>query len=48
MQNFRELLSTINHHDLKQQKEILDSTITVFQGDHKQVDDMLVLGIKLG
>ena len=48
MQNFRKLLLSINSYDLAKQKETLISTIEEYQGDRKQVDDMLVLGLKLG
>lgn len=47
MQNFRELLCSIKNLNLAQQREELDKTITAYQGDKKQVDDMLVLGVKL-
>jgi serine phosphatase RsbU (regulator of sigma subunit) len=47
MQNFRELLLSIHHKTLPEQNEILNQTITAFQGERKQVDDMLVFGVRL-
>ncbi len=47
MNNFKNLLLGIQNKSLDHQKEIIKSTITDFQGERKQVDDMVVLGIKL-
>ena len=48
MQNFRKLLLSIQSLELDKQKETLISTIEEYQGYRKQVDDMLVLGLKIG
>ena len=45
--NFRKLLLSIFHEDLETQKTILNSTIEGYMGEEKQVDDMLVFGIKV-
>jgi serine phosphatase RsbU (regulator of sigma subunit)/tetratricopeptide (TPR) repeat protein len=47
MYNFRKLLFKAYLQDLAQQKELLISTIEDFKGDRKQVDDMLVIGIRI-
>lgn len=44
---FRKLLQTIHQKPLKQQKEILNQTIEDWKGKHPQVDDILVIGLKL-
>ncbi len=46
---FRETLLAINHQPLAQQKQVLDTTITdwIKEGDEKQIDDILVVGLKL-
>ncbi|HOP03234.1 MAG TPA: tetratricopeptide repeat protein [Tenuifilaceae bacterium] len=46
MQSFRELLFSINAHSLASQKQKIEETITTYQGERKQVDDMLVLGVR--
>ncbi len=45
MQNFRQLLFSINSLDLASQKQKIDQTITTYKGEKKQVDDMLVMGV---
>ncbi len=47
LSNFRELLLSIQELDFAKQKEVLNDTIIEFQGDKKQVDDMLILGLKI-
>jgi serine phosphatase RsbU (regulator of sigma subunit)/Tfp pilus assembly protein PilF len=47
MYNFRKLLFNAYPLALAQQKNLLVSTIEDFKGDRKQVDDMLVLGIRI-
>jgi serine phosphatase RsbU (regulator of sigma subunit)/tetratricopeptide (TPR) repeat protein len=46
LQTFKKLLLSINCHSLLQQKEVLSSTIQEYQGNRKQVDDMIVMGIR--
>lgn len=47
MQNFKELLISVNQFSPDAQKEKISTTIATFQGDNKQVDDMLVLGVRI-
>jgi serine phosphatase RsbU (regulator of sigma subunit)/HAMP domain-containing protein len=48
MQNkFRDLLLKIHEKSMEQQKTILDSTLEAWKGDEEQVDDILVMGIKI-
>lgn len=47
LHNFRTLLMGICVLDTKEQKQALVQTIEEYQGDKKQVDDMLVLGVRL-
>ena len=42
-----DLLTSINQSSLDKQKEVLESTFTSWQGDLEQVDDVLVVGIKV-
>lgn len=44
---FKELLLTIQDKTMIEQKEILDSTIEEWKGDYEQIDDILVIGIRL-
>lgn len=45
--NFEKLLVEISHLQSTTQKQILDSTIVQWRGGHEQVDDILVIGIKI-
>lgn len=45
--NFRELLVSMQDKEMYEQKEILDSTIESWRGEHEQVDDILVIGIRV-
>lgn len=45
--NFKKLLLNIQAKSLSEQKQILDSTLEEFRGNHKQVDDILVMGFKV-
>ncbi|MDD2279967.1 MAG: SpoIIE family protein phosphatase, partial [Bacteroidales bacterium] len=47
LHNFRTLLMDICALDIKEQKRTLVRTIEEHKGDKKQVDDMLVLGVRL-
>lgn len=42
----RHLLLTISKYPLMDQERILDETITSWMGDHEQIDDMMILGVK--
>lgn len=45
--NFKKLLLDINHLSMKKQKDALNSKIEEWKGDHDQIDDILVMGIKI-
>lgn len=45
--NFQNLLFEIHEKPMNQQKEILNKTIEEWRGDYMQLDDILVIGIKL-
>lgn len=45
--NFRSLLFSIHNKDLADQKKIVIRTIEEYKGERKQVDDMLVLGVRI-
>lgn len=47
LNSLKDLLLSIQEHDVKTQKDILNNTIVEYQGDNKQVDDMLILGVKI-
>ena len=44
---FNDLLLEIHQKPMEEQKEILDRTIQAWMGDHKQTDDILVMGVRL-
>ena len=46
-QNFKKLLLEIHTFPLQKQRELLEEKLNVWQGDLEQVDDILVVGIKL-
>lgn len=45
--NLQELLASIQEKPMKEQREILNKKITDWKAGHSQLDDMLVMGIKL-
>ena len=45
--NFKLLLTEIHSLPMAKQREKLDSALTLWKGKYKQVDDILVLGVKL-
>jgi serine phosphatase RsbU (regulator of sigma subunit) len=45
--NFRKLLTQISHLDSATQKVKLDETLLTWQGGQEQVDDVLVIGVKV-
>ncbi len=45
--NFRNLLIEINDLPMKEQKEVLTETLESWQGNIPQVDDILVIGLKI-
>jgi serine phosphatase RsbU (regulator of sigma subunit) len=44
---FKDLIASIQNLEMQLQSEILSKTIDEYKGDQKQVDDMLVLGLKI-
>jgi serine phosphatase RsbU (regulator of sigma subunit) len=44
---FKSLLSSIHHLDGNQQHEIISKTFEEWKGDHFQVDDVLVMGLRI-
>lgn len=45
--NFKRLLLEINHLSMQEQKETLDIKIEEWKGQNHQIDDILVMGIKI-
>ncbi len=45
--NFKELLLAIHEEPMKDQKKILDKTFAAWKGDNPQVDDVLVIGLRV-
>ncbi|OJJ18163.1 hypothetical protein BKI52_25370 [marine bacterium AO1-C] len=45
---FRELLADVHNLPMHEQYAILENTLTNWMGDQSQVDDILVMGIRLG
>lgn len=45
--NLKELLISISKHRMDEQQKILDDTIETWRGDLEQVDDIMVIGIKI-
>lgn len=44
---FRELLLTINEKDVQEQYHILNKELNAWKGNHEQVDDILIIGVKI-
>lgn len=47
VQTFKEVLLNIYFHPMQRQKEILNSTIDAWRGDIEQIDDMIVIGVRI-
>lgn len=45
--SFRELLSAMHHRPLQEQRDILEHRLKTWMQDQKQVDDILVVGVRL-
>jgi serine phosphatase RsbU (regulator of sigma subunit) len=45
--NFRKLLTEVSKSELKDQHYILDKSLTDWQGVHEQVDDVLLIGVRV-
>lgn len=46
VRKFRELLLSISHLDMNEQKEILDKTFEDWKGKEQQIDDVLIVGLR--
>ncbi len=44
---FRQLLVEISNYSMNEQKQILNSTIEEWKGENEQVDDILVIGVRI-
>ena len=44
---FKEVLQNIQDRPMSEQKIILDQTIRDWRGEYEQVDDILVIGVKI-
>jgi ligand-binding sensor domain-containing protein/serine phosphatase RsbU (regulator of sigma subunit) len=44
---FRQLLESLHKEEMSKQKEILSETFNNWKGSHEQIDDVLVIGIRL-
>lgn len=44
---FKELLIGINGSSLQKQKDIIEQTFYKWKGEHEQVDDVLIMGVKI-
>jgi serine phosphatase RsbU (regulator of sigma subunit) len=47
-QPFKELLLKIHKEEMKEQRIALDKVITEWKGDKGQIDDMLIMGVRIG
>ena len=45
--NFKNLLLDIHDQAMPDQKEILEKTLSDWMGDHEQIDDILVVGVRV-
>jgi hypothetical protein len=45
--NFKELLVRISKKSMEEQKDILDTTIKEWMGSVEQIDDILVMGLRI-
>ena len=47
MKNFRSLLGEIQHLDMTQQREAIDSAFQAWRGNHEQLDDICIIGVRV-
>jgi len=47
IRNFREMLRKINKNSVKEQKKIMEETLADWMADTDQVDDILVIGVRI-
>ncbi len=45
--NFRKLILQVSKYAIADQKQVLDKALTDWQGAHEQVDDVLLIGVKV-
>ncbi|OQY00025.1 MAG: hypothetical protein B6I24_01025, partial [Bacteroidetes bacterium 4572_128] len=45
--NFKKLLSEIQNENMNKQKQIINNTFENWKGNYKQIDDVLVMGVKI-
>ena len=45
--NFKNLLLKIHDQPMHDQKDILDNTLSDWMGDNSQMDDVLVIGVRV-
>ena len=45
--NLKILLESMQHENINLQKELLETKFEVWKGQHKQLDDVLMIGLKL-
>lgn len=45
--NFRKLLNEVSKSEIKDQRVLLDKALTDWQGSHEQVDDILLMGVRV-
>ncbi|WP_418065025.1 PP2C family protein-serine/threonine phosphatase [Salinivirga cyanobacteriivorans] len=47
IKRLKELFAEISNKPIAEQKQILDNTITSWMGDEPQLDDILMMGIRI-
>jgi serine phosphatase RsbU (regulator of sigma subunit) len=46
--NFKNLLISVSSNKIEEQKQVLKNTLELWQNGHEQIDDITVLGIRIG
>ena len=44
---FRKYLASISHHNMEEQHEMLKKEFQKWKGDHDQIDDVCVMGVRV-
>ena len=44
---FRKYLASISHHSVEEQHEMLEREFQQWKGDHDQIDDVCVMGVRV-
>jgi serine phosphatase RsbU (regulator of sigma subunit) len=47
IRNFKKLLQEIHHKSMKEQKNILEKTLDTWMGNMNQIDDIIVMGVRI-